>query len=126
MVSSSRLFAFIVPFLILSSLFLLFLFKDVLFPTQNRPAEPNQDDFDEISNLIDNSFLIPIIIDGKNTTAVLSAKYLMYQDAVNFCVEKNLTLPEKPFQVQSLQDVKGGKLNFFRLLIQILYLFEIL
>ena len=113
MVSSSRLFAFIVPFLILSSLFLLFLFKDVLFPTQNRPAEPNQDDFDEISNLINNSFLLPITIDGKNTTAVLSAKYLIYQKAVDFCVGKNMIFPEKPFRVQSLQGLEKGKPRFF-------------
>ena len=114
MPNSSCFLAFLVPFLLLSSSLLLFLFKDFFFAIEKTPTEPNYDDVlnneddDLISFENDSDIFLPIIIDGKNITAVMSPVHLMFQEAVDFCKEKNMTLPEKPFEVQSLQDFERG------------------
>ena len=85
--------------------------KDIFFVIAiSRPAEPIYNDDYETQSLIINGSdkLLPIIIDGKNTTAVISSKQLRYQKAIDFCKEKNMNLPEKPFEVQSLKGVERG------------------
>ena len=75
MPNSSRFLAFIVPFLLLSSFVLLFLFKDFFFAFENRPGDPNHNENlnNEVVDLIsfenDADIFLPIIIDGINITA---------------------------------------------------------
>jgi hypothetical protein len=111
MLSSSRCLAFIVPFLVLSSFLFIFVFKDFFFvPKLSRPAAPDHNDYYETDDMkpSGNSTLLSIIIDGKNKTAVMSSKHLLYKEAVEFCKEKNMSLAQKPFEVQSLKGVEKG------------------
>ena len=67
--------------------------------------------------------LLPIAIDGRNTMAVVSEIPLNFQEAGDFCKKINMTLPTKPFQVQSLLGVEKGKLIFLRETTSILLLY---
>ena len=89
--------------------------KDIfLVVSESRPAEPTYFDNYETDILFASGSdkLLPIIIDGKNTTAVMSSEHLKYEAAVDFCREKNMNLPEKPFEVQSLNCVEKGQPRF--------------
>ena len=88
------------------------MFKDFFFVGKlSRPAEPDHNDTYETDDIIPSGsdLILPIIIDGENKTAVLSSAHLFYQEAVDFCKEKNMSLAKKPFQVKSLEGVESGK-----------------
>ena len=110
MFNSSRFLAFIVALLVISSFLFIFIFHDFFFAAKNPAVESAHDDYNDTDGTFASEIgiLLPIIIDGRETTALMSAAHLNFQKAVDFCEENNMALPEKPFEIQSLQYVENG------------------